>query len=255
MLFFGVERNKKYKFQNVLNQKLESYKTTIIFSLISYPNWKICVNKKEQFYSFKLIVFMLFSFPFIASFTLLVMFIWLFTFFTFSTLTFTVGVRHRVFFSRIRSEASLMVGSIICWKNPAKKKSRTITLNRPHPRPVEWPPLITKCYLNNLVTLYSWFDLKILFYFFQSPKYIFTYYAQRNVVLKEMTPWKYLLCLYKIKVFFFSIEMQLKGQVHVYYRGLTQAVFLHLRLRHATLNISKNNLWHNSAVCLMLPHS
>ena len=39
------------------------------------------------------------------------------------------------------------------------------------------------------------------------------------------------------------------------YRGLTQAVFLHLRLRHATLNISKNNLWHNSAVCLMLPHS
>ena len=24
------------------------------------------------------------------------------------------------------------------------------------------------------------------------------------------------------------------------YRGLTQAVFLHLRLRHATLNISKN---------------
>ena len=41
----------------------------------------------------------------------------------------------------------------------------------------------------------------------------------------------------------------------LYYRGLTQAVFLHLRLRHATLNISKNNLWQNSAVCLMLPHS
>ena len=29
----------------------------------------------------------------------------------------------------------------------------------------------------------------------------------------------------------------------VIYRGLTQAVFLHLRLRHATLNISKNNLF------------
>ena len=31
--------------------------------------------------------------------------------------------------------------------------------------------------------------------------------------------------------------------VKQWYRGLTQAVFLHLRLRHATLNISKNNIF------------
>ena len=58
-----------------------------------------------------------------------------------------------------------------------------------------------------------------------NPTGTFEYSFFVNITIMLKTVLKYALLFYKQPV---------------YYRGLTQAVFLYLRLRHATLNISKN---------------